>query len=52
MSFLKEITKEEQANILAQYMPSGAIYGNKFTDGSNIRKVLLGLACVWLQQLQ
>ncbi len=52
MTFLKDITKEEQTDILGQYLPDGKVFLKKFDDTSNIRKVLLGLGAVWLQERQ
>ena len=52
MTFLKDITKEEQTDILGQYLPNGKVYLKKFDDTSNLRKVLLGLGAVWLQERQ
>ena len=49
MSFLKDLTQAQQTDILAQYLPSGRIYSRKFDDESNIRKILLGLGAVWLE---
>jgi len=49
MSFLKDLTQEQQTDVLAQYLPSGRIYSKKFDDQSNLRKILFGLAAVWLE---
>ena len=52
MGLLKEITKDEQTNILAQYLPNNNVYCKKNDPDSNLRKVLIGLACVWLGERQ
>ena len=43
-NYLENRTQEEQATILASYLPDNAMWAKKNISGSNIRKVLLGLA--------
>lgn len=47
MSFVKERTQEEQANVLAQYLPNDPLWDDKNSEGTPLRKVLLGLATQW-----
>ncbi len=49
MGLLRDLNQEQQTDILAQYLPSGRIYSRKFDSQSNIRKILLGLGAVWLE---
>ena len=49
MSFLKQRTVTEQTNVLAQYLPNDDLHCAKNKDGSNLRKVLIGLASQWLR---
>lgn len=48
MTFIETRTQEQQANKLATYLPNNDLYTGKNRDGSNLRKVLLGLAQQWL----
>ena len=41
-------TKEQQANILAQYLRDDVLHQAKNKDGSTLRKILIGLASGWL----
>lgn len=49
MPFLKERTKTEQTDVLAQYLRDDRLHLAKNVEGSNLRKVLIGLACEWLR---
>jgi uncharacterized protein YmfQ (DUF2313 family) len=49
MTFLESRTKTEQTDILAQYLRSDELHLSKNIENSNIRKVLVGLACEWLR---
>lgn len=42
--YIKNNTQEEQTNILAQYLRDDALHEAKNITGSNLRKLLLGLA--------
>lgn len=44
----KERTQEQQASILAQYLPNDKLHQAKNKEGSTLRKILLGLATEWL----
>lgn len=48
MSFIKERTVQEQANVLAGYLPNDDLHISKNIEGSNLRNVLIGLADQWL----
>lgn len=48
MSFVETRTQEQQADKLATYLPNDRLYQAKNRDGSNLRKILLGLAQQWL----
>jgi len=50
MGLLKELTKEQQTNILAQYLPDDRLHCAKNVPDSNLRKLLEGLACAWLDE--
>lgn len=41
-------TQEQQADILAQYLRDDPLHQAKNKEGSTLRKILLGLACEWL----
>ena len=45
---LKERTQEEQATILAGYLPNDPLWYDKNVDDSPMRKILLGLASQWI----
>ncbi len=47
--FVKQRTATEQTNILAQYLRNDRLHAAKNKEGSNLRKVLLGLASQWLR---
>ena len=49
MSFIKERNQDEQANVLAQYLPNDPMWNDKNADGTPLRKILLGLAAQWLE---
>jgi uncharacterized protein YmfQ (DUF2313 family) len=49
MPFLNERTKTEQTDVLAQYLRDDRLHLAKNVEGSNLRKVLIGLACEWLR---
>lgn len=42
--YVQNNTEQEQANILAQYLRNDPLHAGKFIDGSNLRKLLIGLA--------
>ena len=42
--YIKNNTQEENANILAQYLRNDDLHASKNIEGSNLRKLLLGLA--------
>jgi uncharacterized protein YmfQ (DUF2313 family) len=44
MSIVQEITQTQQADILSQYIRDDRLYQAKNKEGSNLRKVLIGLA--------
>ena len=44
MSIVQEITQAQQADILAQYIRDDRLHQAKNKEGSNLRKVLIGLA--------
>ncbi len=48
MPFLPKLTVEEQTNILARYLPNDRIYIGKYIEDNPMRKILIGLAAVWL----
>lgn len=47
-SFIKERTQEEQATVLAGYLPNDQLWYDKNVDDTILRKILLGLASQWL----
>ena len=47
MSFIKQRTTTQQTDVLAGYLPNDDLHALKNKDGSNIRKVLIGLAAQW-----
>lgn len=47
-NFIKERTEEEQATVLAGYLPNDDLWHDKNVDNTVLRKVLLGLASQWL----
>jgi uncharacterized protein YmfQ (DUF2313 family) len=47
MSFIKQRTATEQTDVLAGYLPNDDLHAQKNKEGSNIRKVLIGLAAQW-----
>ena len=49
MSFLKNRTLTEQTDILAGYLKNDILHQAKNKEGSNLRKVLAGLAGEWLR---
>lgn len=42
--YIKNNTKQEQANVLAGYLRNDVLHQNKWVDSSNLRKLLIGLA--------
>lgn len=48
MSFIENRTLDQQTDILASYLPNGRLFDAKNKEGSNLRKILLGLAQEWL----
>lgn len=51
MTFVKRRTQEQQANVLAQYLPDNPLFDGKNktnTEKTVLRKVLLGLANEWI----
>jgi uncharacterized protein YmfQ (DUF2313 family) len=49
MAFVESRTKTEQTDVLAQYLRDDKLHLSKNIEGSNLRKVLIGLACEWLR---
>lgn len=49
MSFLENRSIATQTNILAGYLPNDDLHQLKNREGSNLRKVLIGLASQWLE---
>lgn len=47
MDFINTRTQEDQADVLAQYLRDDLLHRAKNKDGSNLRKVLIGLAQEW-----
>ncbi len=50
MGLLKEKTQIEQADILGRYLPNDRLWVGKYLEDNPLRRVLLGLATVWLDQ--
>lgn len=50
MPLLKELTREQETDVLAQYLPNGTLFCEKNNPDSNIRKILFGLSAIWLDQ--
>lgn len=48
MSFIQNRTQEEQATVLAGYLPNNQLWNDKNIDNTVLRKILLGLASQWL----
>lgn len=48
MPKIPNYTREQQADILAQYLPDNACYQSAWDDGSVLRNILLGLASQWM----
>jgi len=46
--FIKERTVTEQTDVLASYLPNDNLHALKNKEGSNLRKILIGLASQWL----
>lgn len=46
--FIKERTVTEQTDVLASYLPNDRLHALKNKEGSNLRKILIGLASQWL----
>ena len=44
MTFIEPITSQEQTNILAQYLRNDRLHLSKNIEGSNLRRILIGLA--------
>jgi uncharacterized protein YmfQ (DUF2313 family) len=49
MSLLPSRTETEQTDVLAQYLRNDRLHQSKNIEGSNFRKVLIGLAQEWLR---
>lgn len=47
--FLENREKTEQTDVLAQYLRDDRLHCAKNIENSNLRKVLIGLACEWLR---
>ena len=47
MSFIEQRTTTKQTDVLAGYLPNDDLHALKNKEGSNIRKVLIGLAAQW-----
>lgn len=50
MGLLKEKTQEQQADILGRYLPNDKLLVGKYLADNPLRRILLGLATVWLDQ--
>lgn len=50
MGLLKEKTQIEQADILGRYLPNDRLWVGKYLEDNPLRRILLGLATVWLDQ--
>lgn len=50
MGLLKEKTQIEQADILGRYLPNDRLLVGKYLEDNPLRRILLGLATVWLDQ--
>ena len=48
MPFLPKLTAEEQTDILARYLPNDRLFIGKYIEDDPMRKILIGLAAVWL----
>jgi uncharacterized protein YmfQ (DUF2313 family) len=48
MTFVALRTQEEQATVLARYLPDNQLWHDKNVDNTVLRKILLGLATQWL----
>jgi len=48
MNFIESRSQEEQATVLARYLPNNRLWQDKNVDGSVLRKILLGLSAQWL----
>lgn len=48
-NLIKERTQEEQATVLAGYLPNDQLWQSKNVEGAVLRKILLGLALQWLE---
>ncbi len=49
MTFLESTTKDQQTNILAQYLRNDRLHLAKNIENTNLRKVLIGLACEFIR---
>lgn len=49
MEFLEETTKQQQTDTLAQYLRNDRLHRAKNREDSNLRKVLIGLACEFIR---
>lgn len=49
MPFLQPITKDDQTGVIAQYLRNDRLHRAKNRDGSNLRKILIGLACEFIR---
>jgi uncharacterized protein YmfQ (DUF2313 family) len=47
MTFIRQRTAVEQTDTLAGYLPNDDLHALKNKDGSNIRKILVGLSTQW-----
>ena len=47
--YLDSRTLEEQTDVLAQYLPNDPLWAAKNIDGSNLRKILVGLASQFIR---
>lgn len=49
MDKLTTLTREEQADVIAQYLPNNPCFIDKNIDNTVLRNILLGLASQWMQ---
>ena len=50
MSFLTKLNTEQQTDILARYLPNDRLHVGKYLEDNPLRKILIGLAAIWLNQ--
>ncbi len=50
MTFLPILTTNQQTDILARYLPNDRLHVGKYLEDDPLRKILIGLAAIWLDQ--